>query len=254
MELVATLIGVLGALAAGIVKSVLDSKSEFKSRHWILIKSTRKSFFAYNSAITKIILSSAETVGSEQGERLRRIRNQLLHDAASVELEELMSLAVKIRKKSMFDMINSFVLTSAIYHQSNNANARSKDSANSVSKVFLASKVKESTTVYVLLASSMVFHLVLAAFNGVDFSLPAIVFLCSVALLNYARTALLAARVKSGTFGLNSSECRELLRFIEEHTEKDDFFDGGKLKRILEDIDTSSDSMKAPALGGVHHV
>jgi len=54
----------------------------------------------------------------------------------------------------------------------------------------------------------------------------------------FSNQKLLEFRVSRGLFGNNSSEALELIRFVKAHSDKSDFSDGDKMRKLLPDAET----------------
>jgi hypothetical protein len=48
---------------------------------------------------------------------------------------------------------------------------------------------------------------------------------------------VLEYRIKKGLYGTNPYETKEIIQFIEEHSDKSDFIDGGKYKKLIQESD-----------------
>lgn len=57
-------------------------------------------------------------------------------------------------------------------------------------------------------------------------------------------------RVSRGFFGNNASEAAEFIRFLQAHSDKSDFNDGDKMKRLYPEPEVASEDFKVAVYGG----
>lgn len=101
---------------------------------------------------------------------------------------------------------------------------------NSVIESVIFERIRKDNKAYVYLLSS----LVIVIFLKINISYTFIpLLLMSLLFLNQQ---IISYRIGNGWYGKNYYEAKEILRYINSHFNKDDYFDGGGLKNIFPEI------------------
>ena len=122
----------------------------------------------------------------------------------------------------------------------------------SIIGVMVRQRGRSSRLGYIALASMTVVYSVVSFAMGWQLEAGVFVLISLVCAVLFAREQLFLERVRSGSYGGNEEEAREIVRFVLENRSHIDFTDGGKPKRIisqsdLTDILDSPQSIAKPA-------
>ena len=133
-------------------------------------------------------------------------------------------------------MYLNFGLVNTILDLSNTYGSKEiEEKKKTIVGMILGNKIKTSSLNYLILIGAFAIYLILSIFalyeiNGIC------VFLISIAIFFiYVDQKLMIYRINNGWYGKNEFEAREIINFIINHSDTDDFIDGDGLKKIIPD-------------------
>lgn len=126
-------------------------------------------------------------------------------------------------------------LISSLLQNFLSATDRSAINRSTIVGMLVGKKVKEDTRSYIYLFLALVAHLGAVLLGLVGFNLYITGFLILMIAALAMNQKALEYRIKYGLYGSTPYEVRELIKFIEEHTDKDDFNDHEGRKKIFQD-------------------
>lgn len=168
----------------------------------------------------------------EEYDEIRTVLNKLHKTSEtkktdySIEIEKY-----KRTRETIWDTILSPELIMTKEHERDNDEEGNKKTVIGLIIGDHMSRDKKSYTYIALGAAS---HAIAATLGIIDLNLYVIGFFISLASLLMLNQKSLEFRVKNGFYGSTAYEAREIINYIENHSNPDDFNDGGRRKKIFE--------------------
>jgi len=119
---------------------------------------------------------------------------------------------------------------------------------NSVIESLIISRIAKDYKSYIYLLFSSIFILASSIYNSLNIVYIFVPILLSSLL--YINQMIIKYRISKGWYGNNYYEAKEIIDYITQHYDKDDFFDGGKLKDIFPEV-KKEDSTYSDIVDGV---
>lgn len=112
---------------------------------------------------------------------------------------------------------------------------RSAINRSTIVGMLVGKRMKSDAKSYAYLISALVIYTVSSVFGLGSFSAYFYFFIFTMLSGLMVNQKVLEYRITKGLYGSNSYEAREIIRYIEEHTDPDDFYDGDDRKRIFQE-------------------
>ncbi len=256
ISLLASIASAIGtAFAYDKIKSIykfISKKDDYENAlniHKIIIESRElKESIKNHEAIIKRIIINDKDIGDV--EKLKEAYSLAYKNKELNELEikytinstkdyKLISTYFKrnlmLGKSSTIGIALNSGLISSLLQNFLSATDRSAINRSTIVGMLVGKKMKEDTRSYIYLFLALAVHLgtTLLGFVGFDIYITGfLIFMIAALAINQKA---LEYRIKHGLYGSTPYEVREIIKFIEEHTEKDDFNDREGRKKIFQD-------------------
>lgn len=102
-----------------------------------------------------------------------------------------------------------------------------------IAGMLLGSKSKQSIVSYFLLILSIAVYIIISIISGNEINSYVILFLVICITLIHINQKIIEYRISNGLYGKNEYEAREMINYILSHSDKSDFSDGDKLKKLF---------------------
>lgn len=106
---------------------------------------------------------------------------------------------------------------------------------NTIVGIMVGKRISRDSKAYALLAGSLMLYIILSVSSVIEFKLIDISFFLLLIGALALNQKMLEIRIKKGMYGTNPYEVKEIIQFIEEHSDKSDFIDGKKIKKLIQD-------------------
>jgi len=170
--------------------------------------------------------------------RLRGMDLRLKHRERMIARYLLKSTLSRNKLFSSFSLYVSSSLVSSIYAlttkliKEGEEDSRSKNELTIVG-IMLGNKVKTYSKNQLILCLSLISYIGISFYLDLPLNSLFVFIISFMIFLIYLDQKLLEYRIANGIYGKNKFETLELLSFIENHPDKDDFNDGNGYKKIL---------------------
>ncbi len=106
---------------------------------------------------------------------------------------------------------------------------------NTIVGIMVGKRISRDAKAYALLAGSLMLYIILSVSSVIEFNIIEISFFPLLIGALALNQKMLEIRIKKGMYGTNPYEVKEIIQFIEEHSDKSDFIDGKKIKKLIQD-------------------
>ncbi|WP_190287978.1 hypothetical protein, partial [Marichromatium sp. AB31] len=106
--------------------------------------------------------------------------------------------------------------------------------------MLVGNKIKQDTKSYIYLLIALLIHLSMSVFSVVNINvylITGLIFLIGALSINQKITEY---RIRKGYYGGTPYEAREIIRYIEDHSNKNDFTDGDGKKKLFQNAEEST--------------
>lgn len=149
-------------------------------------------------------------------------------------LSDYFNSTIKIGNSRIGLALNSGLISSLLQNFLS-ATDRSAINRSTVVGMLVGKKMRQDTRSYIFLLSGIFLHSALSFFGIVNFNLWLIGFLVFMVGALAVNQKVMEYRIKYGLYGGTAYEAREILKFIDEYSNKDDFGSGGGQRNIFQD-------------------
>ncbi len=108
---------------------------------------------------------------------------------------------------------------------------------NTIVGIMVGKRISRDSKAYALLVGSLMLYIIFSVSSVIEFNIIDILFFLLMIGALALNQKMLEIRIKKGMYGTNPYEVKEIIQFIEEHSEKSDFIDGKKIKKLIQDIE-----------------
>lgn len=199
----------------------------------------------HNEVVKRIILHDKDIADLERVKKAySMLSDDLIKSEIKISMEEhkgytLVSdyfvSTIKIGKNNNVRLALNSGLMSSLLQNVLSATDRSAINQSTIVGMLVGKKMRQDTRSYVFLFSGIFLHVVLSLFDVVQINPWLIGFLMFMVGALAVNQKVMEYRIKYGLYGSTPYETREILKFIDEHTEKDDFGDGDGKRKIFQD-------------------
>lgn len=128
---------------------------------------------------------------------------------------------------------------------------KKKEKETTIVGMILGNKIKSSSISYSILFGALLVHLIFLKFSFNEVN-GFFIFIVSIGmLLTYLDQKLIILRINKGWYGRNEYEAREIIDYIINHSNKDDFTDGDGLKKVLPNAQMEELKKECTRLSGI---
>ncbi|MBO1924368.1 hypothetical protein [Thiomicrorhabdus sp. 6S3-12] len=213
---------------------------------------TSKFLTEIESTFTNSLSSTSKSVFSS----VQRL-NDLLNKSSSVLLVfENRAIKVRFKSKNIYFIFYKMVLKNLIIAVteliSKNINGGTSEQVlkNAIVGLLVLNKGKEILNSYLSIVLAVIVYFVYLVIFQKEISLVFSFFIIGLFISLYINQRALTFRINKGVYGNNKYEAKELMAFIEENFENDDFTDGsGHLLKIYPSIKKSNSANAKESLG-----
>jgi len=260
-------ISLLSAVSAAIVAAVgtdkfrsfyklLKNKKRYESalyiRKYVIKNWTKHLDLDKHSDIIKRIIISDKDIASE--ESIKKAYSHLLGEYKHITIDMLekkiekyhllskyFESTIRSSDKSFikFDVALNSGLISSLLQNLLSATDRSALDRSTIVGMLVGNKIKQDTKSYVYLLIALLIHLGMSLFSVMDINpylISGLIFLIGGLSVNQKITEY---RIRKGHYGSTPYETREIIRYIEEHADKNNFTDGDGKKKLFQDMKSS---------------
>lgn len=164
----------------------------------------------------KIIEESWSSTSKTINSPFERVRNPI---------QKAYGKMVLISNKSLFVLVQQ-LLIQEIEKDKNNKEKHT------ISGLLVTKKARSNTNSFLLLILSFSIYTIFSSITA-SVNIYIVLIIALLMILLFVRQRILMYRIKRGYYGSYESEVREILTFLIEHNNKDDFFDGDDVKSIF---------------------
>ena len=250
---ISILLGLLGAIAgsATVIEKIIDLR-KFVSRKknyeniFIINNKIHHEFYASHKDIIKIrrkiILKDADfenvnNVKFAYEKCLNKEINELKIEINPIPdektLYKFLDTTVEIKNDHSRKLIfNSGLMSSLVQNYLSATDKKSIDRSTIVG-IMLGKKISKYTKAFTCLFAGLALHMILVLLNLQQVNLTLIgILLLFISALSLNQK-MLEYRIKRGYYGTNGYEVKEIVQFIQEHSDKTDFIDKNGTKKLL---------------------
>jgi hypothetical protein len=139
------------------------------------------------------------------------------------------------RSSSVTGLALNYGLINSLLYNFLSATDNSAINRSTIVGMLVGKKMKEDTRSYIYLFFALAAHLGASLLGVVEFNMYIVSFLILMIAALAINQKALEYRIKYGLYGSTPYEVREIIRFIDEHTDKSDFNDPEGKKKIFQD-------------------
>lgn len=195
----------------GVVKRVFIGDEEIKDRNKLL------------SAYKEININISDIEGVDKKITEYHLYIDYLHH--NLEVKDVKGLGLAVNSGLIGSLIKNYV----------SSTDRSAINRSTVVGMLVGNKIKQDTKSYTYLSSALALHVSAVFLGGVELNTGVLALLFTMISGLMINQKVLEYRIKKGLYGTSPYEVREILKYIEEHSDPDDFNDEGGRKKIFQD-------------------
>jgi hypothetical protein len=210
--------------------------------HYETIEYIFRVILTFGSVIIAIVLAIINyTSGKKQNAMHKRVREYVSSDKKITQPSQSRLLALSLK---ILVLTNSKTIIEAFTHSNDKSNANH----DTIIEIVLYKKIIRDTKSYLVMGLTVLLLILVHLTLGISQNYIIIPIL--IIFLLYVSQLLVSYRVKKGWYGNNSYEALEILKYINDYKNKDDFFDGNSLKKIFPNPELKN-TENSSILGGI---
>lgn len=219
---------------------------------------------AYKDTIKRIIISENDIASEES---IKNAYSHLLEEYKNIDIGEVKQkiddyyLMSAYFKSAIGPSANRFTnipfiffgsgLLSSLLQNILSATDKSALDRSTIVGMLVGRKIKQDTKSYIYLLIGLLVHISLYFFGVTDINIyliTGLIFLVGALSVNQKITEY---RIRKGYYGSTPYEVREIIKYIEEHSDPNDFSDGDGKKALFQDAEESAEREEI-VYGGVY--